>query len=471
MKKANIIAYLLTIICFTPILGWAQYKTIGTWEGEIAEFGLPLVFHFSIENDGKSKALMDSPNQGAMGIEMQDVEITDSTVAATFKAAGLKISGKLQDENTLKLDFFQGKNIELTLKRNSAGGVKAKPQTPKPPFPYAEEEITFKSVASDVTLSGTITKPKSNGKFPACILLTGSGPSNRDEQIGLHRPFAVIADDLSKNGYLVLRFDDRGVGKSTGNFASATSADLAQDAMGAILYLKSRNDVNASEIFLIGHSEGGLLAMMAAEKNPVKGLIFLASPAIPIMDLMTEQNQAIFSNAGFDENDVNTYGSLYRKMVQTILQSKESNINALVDLIQAEKTKFSSTLITAMGWSKEDNIKSFAKQFEEGINSPWTRYFMSYNPVPLMPKLQTHVLALNGDKDIQVIASSNLKSIEKNFKKAKSIEVHLMKGLNHLFQLCKKCSPDEYFELDETFSSDALQIMRAWLNARATPIK
>lgn len=475
MKKYSV---LFSILAFLGLQSSkAQEKFLAGWEGKLEQAGLTLVFHFEKDATGAFLAKMDSPDQGAYGIKMDQVTLTENTVFTELKQYGLSYKGTLINDSTIDGSLTQGATFPFKLTRVRSGSVtlKEKPQTPVAPFPYETEEVTFNSISPNVTLSGTITKPSGNtSTYPAIILISGSGPQNRDEQIGNHKPFAVIADYFTRNGYLVLRFDDRGVGKSTGVFSNATSADFAKDVEGAVQFLLNRNDVNTKQLGLIGHSEGGMIApMVAAARKDIAFLILLAGPGIPVQEMMAEQNTALFRNAGVDSVQANLYGNMYRQITHTILHTNEpAQLQPqLVALIQKHVSGMDKRFVSLLNLHTPDNVNAYAKNMAEEMNEPWMRYFLQYDPQPVLKKVRAHILALNGEKDIQVLATSNINGIETSLKKgvAHSYQTVILPGLNHLFQHCTSCNVQEYMQLEETFSDKALKEMHQWLKSVLKP--
>lgn len=456
----------------------AQEKFLSSWEGRLEEVGLSLVFHFEKDEAGNFLAKMDSPDQGAFGIKMDMVTLTESTVYTEMKQFGLSYKGTLVNDTTIDGALTQGATFKFILHKQRPGlkNRKEKAQTPVPPFPYDVEEVTFPSSEPNVLLSGTITKPQGNGKkFPAVVLISGSGPQNRDEQIGNHKPFAVIADFLTRQGFIVLRFDDRGVGKSTGIFSTATSADFAKDVEGAVAFLLKRDDVDKKQLGLIGHSEGGMIApMVAAQRNDIAFLILLAGPGIPVQELMVEQNMAIFRIAGVDSTQTELYGKMYGQIAKTVLNHTDSAKlhQQLMALIQQHVSGMDKHFVTMLNLHTPDNVAAYAKSMAEEMGSPWMRYFLNYNPQPVLKKVRAHVLALNGEKDIQVLATSNLNGIENSLKKgaARSYKTMMVPGVNHLFQQCTTCNIQEYMQLEETFSEKTLNTMGEWLKSIISPV-
>lgn len=265
---------------------------------------------------------MDSPDQGAKGISINRVQITGDSVVLELAAANAKYSGRLTSDSTISGQWLQGTAFPLDLKKTSGEGTTEalrRPQTPVPPFPYERIDVVFENPDKSIRYGATITRPEGGGPFPALLLLTGSGPQNRDEELYGHKPFAVIADYLTRKGYLVLRVDDRGVGETTGDRSSATSKDFADDAIVALDYLNILPDVDKTKIGLLGHSEGGMLAqMVAARRSEVDFLILMAAPGEKVVDLMTGQNKAVMESMGLPAQAADHYLRLYKPLVSAI---------------------------------------------------------------------------------------------------------------------------------------------------------
>ncbi|WP_144395418.1 alpha/beta hydrolase family protein [Pleionea sediminis] len=332
-----------------------------------------------------------------------------------------------------------------------------RPQTPKPPFDYITESVSVTNQKDNVTLAGTLSIPKGHIKATA-ILITGSGPQDRDETILGHKPFAVIADHLTTHGIAVLRMDDRGVGQSTGRFGEATTHDFATDISAAVDFLKQRNDIPAKKIGLIGHSEGGMVApMVASRRDDIAFLILLAGPGITIDKLYSEQRYLILKASGIDESVLN---SVYRGEKRLFKEIRELPIDKPIsDSIKAELRELHSVFGT--------NNDS-ANQLIEFISTPWFRYFMTYNPEDYFRDITIPVLALNGTLDLQVAAESNLNGLQQLFEKYgyKDYTIKPLKQLNHLFQTAKTGNVNEYRQIEETFSPVALNEMTTWLEKR-----
>jgi pimeloyl-ACP methyl ester carboxylesterase len=320
-----------------------------------------------------------------------------------------------------------------------------------------------------IQFGATITKPKGSGPFPAVLLISGSGPQNRDEELFGHKPFAVLADDLTKRGYLVLRVDDRGVGQTTGDFKSATSKDFADDAMAGLDYLKSLPEVDQTKMGLLGHSEGGMIAeMIAAQRKDLDFVILLAAPGEKIIDLMVNQNRAVLQSNGVNKETADAYVALYKPLALVLSSggdAKALKIAAKQIVANWLKQTPKEIVLATTGIKDEQSEDAFINEFYKTVSQPWFRYFLQYDPAAYVKKIGAKVLALNGDKDIQVLAKTNLAGLKAALQKSpsKTYEVKELKGLNHLFQQCQKCTVGEYGQLEETIAPEVLQAIGEWL--------
>ena len=426
---------------------------IGQWNGLLKVQGVQLRLVFNITSDeGQYQATMDSPDQGAKGIKVQNTQFEDPKLIMSLPNLGIQYEGALQPDNSIAGTFKQGTlSVPLLLSKEKP----ARPQVPQPPFDYKFEDIFFQNAQAGIQLAGTLTIPNGNGPFPAVILISGSGPQNRNEEIFDHQPFWVIADYLSKSGVAVLRFDDRGVGESQGNFELATSEDFVTDVQAALNYLKNRSDIDVLKIGLIGHSEGGMIApMVAAKNNEVAFLVLLAGTGIPGDSLLLLQQRLIGQASGLSDETLNQSGSVNR-MVFKMLKNKTPNEKIKSFIMDKSLDNVPEGL----------NLEDFVEiQFRQ-LMQPWMQFFLQYDPQNALEKLTLPILALNGSKDLQVPSKENLNAIENALEKAGNTQFKIMEleGLNHLFQECGTGAPSEYGLIEQTFSPKALQIIRDWV--------
>ena len=464
---------LSVLLTFCWYFGIGQNTLLGIWEGalKLPQQELKIVFTFS-ENEGHAAALLNVPQQSPISIPADTVNITAKNVYVRFKKFKIEFRGSLINDTTISGTFLQGAEFPLLLtKTDKVAKVElpARPQTPKPPYPYQVKDVDFYNADESIHYGGTITYPadKTNlQKYPAVLLISGSGPQNRDEEIFGHKPFAIITDYLTRKGMLVLRVDDRGVGKTTGTFAGSTTEDFMHDAIAAFDFLKQQPQVNKKMLGLIGHSEGGMIAeMIAAKRGDIDFIILLAAPGIRNIDLMAAQNVAIFKSKGFSVAAAENYGNLFKLMCTGILKSKtmeEAEEKTVQNIIEWNAP---IAVKKELHFESIDTIRRFASSFVKEVYTVPMRYFLQYDPMPNFKKINCKVLALNGSKDIQVLPGPNLAGIKEGLKhlSKKKYKIEELPGLNHLFQKCKVCNIDEYITLEESFSPLALEAMSDWL--------
>jgi hypothetical protein len=461
MKKTNTQVsifnfYLATFILLFFTLNTYSQSIKGTWRGELSISGmtLPLVFHVDSTENGLIST-MDSPSQGAKDIPTNTTVFSNNELLIQIDKIQFIYKGKLVSKDAINGEVAQhGKIFPINLQRQvEHDSVKLKPQEPIAPFPYDQEEISFKHLTAGHTLAGTLCLPKANPTGACVILITGSGPQNREEELMGHKPFLVLADYLARQGIAVLRYDDRGVGKSTGDFSTATTEDFATDVEAAIAYLNSRKEVKS--IGLIGHSEGGIIAPLVASRNPsqVKFIVLLAGTGLPGKDIILLQNQLISKVNGVSDAQIKKANSLNEKLYSLVMNSNDANA------IRKDAAKLISEY-SASRVTDEDLDVLLAQ-----INSPWFRYFLKLDPRVYLEKTTCHVLAMNGTLDLQVPAEINLSQIKKSLKTAKNFRFKIvkLKGLNHLFQKAKTGNPSEYATIEETFNPKALQTIGKWI--------
>jgi len=435
----------------------------GDWKGTLSVQGtqLPLVFHIQ-ETEGQLQASMDSPNQGAFGIKMDSCSVQDGQLILKAQSLMMTFTARLQDEQ-LEGTFQQGM-AQLPLKMNrmrETEGPGKRPQDPVAPFSYLAEEISFRNASAGITLSGTLTRPRSGPAHQVIILISGSGPQDRNSEIMNHRPFWVWADYLSRQGIAVLRFDDRGVGASEGDFGAATSLDFASDVMAAIDFIAAHPVLGNSSIGLLGHSEGGMIAPIVAVERPtdVAFLVLLAAPGVPIDELMYAQYSQVIEGQGITGAVKDQLLTQQKKLYQLVKNSKYLPVDTLREEI------FSVYEQQNGGLSLRDNpqVKSAVAQF----SSPWMRYFLAYDPQPTLAQLRLPVLAINGDKDVQVIAEQNITGIVNSMQEeaTEQLTTRIFPGLNHLFQAATTGQVNEYAQIEQTIHPEVLEYVSTWIKA------
>jgi uncharacterized protein len=445
-------------------------KPIGDWLGtlDVGVVKLRLVFYVTSKPDGTTTGTLDSIDQGAKGIPLSKVTASEETVRLECQTIGGRFEGKLSDDgDTIDGTWQQGAvHLPLTLKRTRPEElpVARRPQDPKPPYPYKSEDVTYENAKAGVTLAGTLTIPQGDGPFPAVILVCGSGPNNRNEEIFNHRPFLVLADALTRRGIAVLRYDKRGVGQSTGDYAKATLTDFASDARAGIAYLQTRGEIDRHRIGLLGHSEGGMTVPMVAAKSPdVHFVVLLAAPGVPMDQLLAAQQAAVLKTMGIDEATIAKAQESQRKMFDVIRTEKDDSaaLKQLTALGKDSLDRYPENLRKALAATGQAQLRMLV--------TPWFRELLATDPKPALSALRCPVLAINGAKDVQVVPSENLPAIETALKAAgnRDATVRELPGLNHLFQPCTSGSVTEYGTIETTIAPDALNLITDWIVAHS----
>jgi len=444
--------------------GDAIASSEGVWQAALEANGLRLRFQLHVSHDDQKQlvAALDSPDQGISGLPA--VKVSQKLTVFHFEIPVVEgvYEGTLNDAKSVITGTWTQGGVTRNLKFQRSDRLLelVRPQNPVKPYPYREEEASFANSKAQVSLSGTLTLPPGAGPFPAAILIAGSGPQDRDETVFGHRPFLVLADHLARKRIAVLRYDKRGIGKSTGNYNQATTEDFASDATAGLEYLKSRKEINAAKIGLIGHSEGGIIApMLASRPSDAAWVVLLAAPGLKGEDIMLLQSELILKAAGFDEDRIAKARDFNKQSYA--LARKEKDPEALEaklsDLI--DSTGMSTTL-------PPTTLKPQARM----MTSSWFRFFLDYDPVPALRKTQCPVLALNGDKDLQIASKENLAQIQKALQEGgnKDFQTKELPGLNHLFQHAPTGSPTEYGGIEETMAPEALTAISDWILKRVS---
>ena len=440
--KINIVILLLLAVQTS----FAQVE--GYWQGKMNLGATELEVGFDIQavENGYS-ATLDIPAQGAMGLPVDETVFQDNRLQMTLSALGASYSGILKG-SSIEGEFEQrGMKFPLNLEKSEKETQQARPQDPKPPFNYRVEEVSFVNEKEGNTLTGTLTVPAGDGPFPAMVLVSGSGQQNRDEELMNHRPFWVIADYCARHGIAVLRYDDRGVGGSTGEVENATSMDFSYDAEAAFDFLCKQKNINALQVGILGHSEGGIINFMVSARRPeVAFLVSLAGPAVNGMEVLKEQQVAILRASGMTEEAVQFSGNANAQLFE-IIEASNNREEAETLLRQLLK-----------GWGYNEEL---TEQTIRELATPWMYYFMKYDPKEAIVKTNCPALLLNGSKDLQVLATQNLPAYERIMAEHGKTNLTLreLPDLNHLFQHCETGSPNEYFTIDETISPEVLEMI------------
>lgn len=450
----NILSKYRTIAAVLSALVCCNASAItGPWRGNL-EFGqtkIPLVFNFSETDQGKTSCTLDSPSQGVKGISADVTFCSDDSIALECKSIGATFRGNVASDSISGKFTQRGMTFPLLLKPD-APLEDRRPQTPRPPFPYTVIDTVFTSTDGTL-LSGTMTLPADTKgkKTPAIVMVTGSGPQNRDEEMLDHKPFAVIADYLARNGVASLRYDDRGTGESKGDFLKATTYTFKDDAKSGMEFLKKMKGFG--KIGLLGHSEGGTIAfMLAAEKVP-DFIISLAGLAESGKEGLLKQNELILDQSGITGETKENCMTLISRLFDIQIEQNKSGVCKPIDI---------DSLAKATGKVVPPSVITSLKSTQK-IRTPWFDTLITINPQTFLSKIKCPVLAINGDKDTQVEAGANIGIIKKNIPNA---ETHIMPGLNHLMQHCETGEMAEYDSIRETISPEVLDLILSFILRR-----
>ncbi len=438
----------------------------GNWLGALnANGGLKLrvALRVAKDADGKLSAKLDSLDQNAMDRPVAVIE--QNGLAVKFEMAQSKagFEGTLNPAGSeLSGTWRQGGGAApLTFHRVDSIPVDSRPQLPKKPYPYTEEEVGYENKQGGAKLAGTLTIPPGAGPFPAVLLITGSGQQDRDEGLLGHRPFLVLADHLTRRGIAVLRVDDRGIGGSTGDFLNATTADFAGDVLAGIEFLKSRakqidpRQIDPHKIGLIGHSEGGTIASMVAARSPdVAFIVMMAGTGVPGGELSLAQAAAISRSAGVPPDVIEKNQERQRRVLAIV--KEESDPKARFDKLQALAEQIAAEV--------HGSASAMKAQFQAAA-LPWFRFWTMYDPAASLEKLTCPVLALDGSLDLQVPPAVNLPAIGRALEKGGNPDYEIVKlpKLNHLFQTAQTGRMDEYGKIEETIAPVALETISNWI--------
>jgi uncharacterized protein len=446
-------------------------KLEGSWAGSLKVQGteLRLIMNVSLNSADSLIITFDSPDQGAKDIPTSKVVLRDDSIFVSSKKIGGKFSGKVNvDYTSIPGTWKQaGMAFPMTMVRQEKPVTLNRPQEPKPPFPYRTEEVTFKNNGGGFDLAGTLTIPEKEGRYPVAILITGSGPQNRDEELLGHKPFMVLADYLTRQGIAVLRYDDRGVGKSGGSYKTASTFDFATDAEAAINFLKQRSDIDTTRIGIIGHSEGGIIApVVASRRSDVAFIILMAGPGLTGEQILLLQSALISKAEGLDDKTIKVNEKLSRD-IYSVLKKNQDNARAeqkIRSLLEAVDKK------NAADTSYHKMTESEITIQVASLTSPWFRCFLTLDPEEFLSKVKCPLLAVIGSLDLQVPPRENLQAIEKAliFGGNSNYMIEELPGLNHLFQTATTGSPTEYAKIEETMAPAALELMGKWIKKNVT---
>lgn len=434
----------------------------GTWTGSVAAANgvkLSLVLRIRTGPYG-TVALLDSPDQLVNGLPVSGLARDGSKVSFEQKAVRGRWTGELSADGALLIGAWTqgGRTTPVTFaKAQAASAAPRRPQVPAKPYPYREEEVAFESVPGKVRLAGTLTLPAGKGPFPAAVLISGSGPQDRDETLMGHKPFLILADHLTRQGVAVLRYDDRGFGKSTGEFAGSRLEDFAADAAAGVAFLRGRNDIDAARIGLIGHSEGGVVAPMLAKDDPdIAFVVLIAAPGVPVVELLAVQQRALAPHMGASEEQIEQAQKVQAELYPALAGARTP----------AEAEEKARKVLAASPTAKDmppEAVDAIAKRYAA------VSYLLGYDPGPVLAKVKAPVLAVNGTKDLQTPAEQNLLGLRERLKHNPDASIVELPGLNHMLQTAETGAAGEYARIEETIAPSALTTISDWLLKRVGP--
>ncbi len=451
---------LFLIALLSSFWAFSQDQFQGQWKGEV--IGLDMYINISEE------LLLTIPAQGVLNKEATNFEISGNRLDFYYQAYAASFIGELAND-TITGEWKQsGQTFDVQLIKTDEVFEIKRSQEPLAEINYLSEDVNFDSSGEDKFLmAGTITKPKGDGPFPAIVLVSGSGPQNRNSEIFNHRPFLILADFFTRNGYLVLRYDDRGIGESKGYFAKVTTADLADDTDGAIEYLNKRDDVDKSRIGIMGHSEGGMIAPMVASDNEnVDFIVLLAGPGDKVKNLMKFQlNRQYEMMDGLSDEGVEAAKEFNNNMIELVASGKPND--ELVDELRQFTSNFYYKLTEEDQKLIAPSEQRFYFQIAPSMLNGYMKYFLAFEPKEYLTKVTVPTLAMNGKKDVQVTWKENINAIKESYNESgqkDKLTIKTYKHLNHLFQTSETGEGSEYFTNEETFNEKAMNDMLEWLN-------
>lgn len=444
----------------------------GTWMGtlDINGIKLRLVLKVSKGPDGKFLGKLDSLDQDARDLPIDTLDYDAGRLRFEMKALGASFEGAMSKDGTeISGVFKQGGSLPLIFKRTDKIPTLTRPQEPQRPYPYDEEEVVYENKRDHIKIAGTLTRPKeTRGPFPAVLLITGSGSQDRNEALMGHKPFLVLADYLTRKGIAVLRVDDRGVGGTSAGTPNDTDENFAADVLAGVEFLKTRKEINPKQIGLVGHSEGGMIApMVAAESKDVAFIVMIAGPGLVGDRLILLQNELLSKEGGVSAETRAQSRAVYTRIFAILKEEKDN---------AAAAKKINDTVAQQLAQMTEAQRQAFApfKQLIEAQTgmyvTPWFRNILLYDPRPTLMRVKCPVLAINGERDLQVAADENLAAIAEALKAGGNKDYTILKlpGLNHLLQTSKTGAVTEYQTIEETMSPTALEAIADWILKRTT---
>jgi pimeloyl-ACP methyl ester carboxylesterase len=470
MGKALFTLILLTALGLGGAVTAAPANLDGDWVGKLQAtplIALRLTLHIHQTTHGLFEGTLDSVDQGALGLKLAALSRDGATVSFEVPVVHGAFTGSLDPETKILTGTWsQGPGkLPLTFTRLDPGiappGLN-RPQTPQPPFPYASRDVVIENAAAKVRLAGTLTTPPGPGLFPAVVLIAGSGPNTRDEPVFGHRPFLILADYLTRRGIAALRYDKRGVGGSTGEYGAATTLDFADDAEAAAAWLAAQPGVDPRRIGLIGHSEGGLVAPLAASRDhEIAFIVLLAGPGVDGGRILSAQGRLISRAMGVSEAEIDRSAGLRDRMID-IIRTEPDRAEAAIKLKAAADAYGEAHHL-------DPQVLATLKTQYETINGDWFRTFLTYDPAPALRSLRIPVLALIGERDLQVPADLNIPALRAAMADDPKAQVEELPGLNHLFQPAKTGGVSEYAEIETTMAPEVLDRLARWVLTSTQP--
>ena len=431
----------------------------GRWEGQLVRNDTTLDFALNIQTGGEgTRATLDSISQGAYDIPVTSLERSGDAVSFQIPAANVTYQGILdgdQMEGRWSRPGFDTVTVTFDRVAETVSAL-PRPQLPQAPFPYDVQEVRIDNpMAEGVTLAGTLTLPEGDGPFPGVVLISGSGPQDRDETVWTHKPFAVLADHLTRQGIAVLRYDDRGFEHSTGDFASATSYDFASDAEAVAAYLRAQPGI--SSVGLVGHSEGGLIAPIVAVEDPQTDfIVLLAGPGTPghqfVIDQMIANNIAM---------------NVDPSLIEARTQLLQMVVNAAKNAVSADQARAAlEDLLTEERLAILDVAPDQKAIFIRQHTRDWHRALLNHDPADWLPRVNQPVLALQGSLDLQIVPEANVAGLETLLEDHEDAQIMVLEGRNHMFQHAQTGLIAEYAQIEQTMDPELMQIIADWINAR-----
>lgn len=474
------VAALLAVAGASPAQELPPDSLAGAWTGtlETGAGDLEIVLRFEASGEDGLTATLDSPDQGAYGIGAGPVRLDGDSVEVPVPAIGGRFEGTYRSAGTgpeIRGTWSQG-GTSLPLVLTPASGEEAaaepeRPQEPEEPLPYVSRDVAFRNEADGIELAGTFTRPRGEGPFPAVALISGSGPQDRDESVAGHRPFLVLSDHLTRRGIAVLRYDDRGTGKSGGDFGEADSRGFARDAGAAVRWLAARDEVDSGRIGLVGHSEGGLIAPLVSRRDDeVDFLVLLAGPALPGDELLHLQAEVLIRAGGASEETLRETHRTQERLFRAVLEEDDREVRRrrirriLTGGADADSVEAGERATPAD--AADQGVEAQVRQ----LSAPWFRFFLRHDPAPVLERVEVPVLALFGEKDLQVPADTNMAVMRRALETAPTGEYRIveLEGLNHLFQNAETGLPAEYPRIEQTMAPEAMEAVADWVLGPAT---